>query len=145
MAVNAESFVPNWELTQLLDIFPLPIRQALVRLPNLDNVIEVVLDLGRPPEARFDDDFVFLGDTSVTSEDIAHVTARCPRIVAYTAGHNANLPSRDFERALAKKEGQRVRRMVARYLQDSFIHRDQRNARGSIGLIFDHQRFAWAH
>ncbi|MDB5043029.1 MAG: hypothetical protein JWN27_3755, partial [Candidatus Eremiobacteraeota bacterium] len=22
MAVNAESFVPNWELTQLLDIFP---------------------------------------------------------------------------------------------------------------------------
>ena len=76
MAVNAESFVPNWELTQLLDIFPLPLRQALVRLPNLDRVIEVVLDLGRPPEARFDDDFVFLGDASVTAEDIAHVTAR---------------------------------------------------------------------
>jgi stage III sporulation protein SpoIIIAA len=76
LAVNAESFVPNWELTQLLDIFPLPIRQPLVRLPNLDHVIEVVLDLGRPPEARFDDDFVFLSDTPVSSEDIAHVTAR---------------------------------------------------------------------
>ena len=76
MAVNAESFVPNWELTQLLDIFPLPLRQALVRLPNLDRVIEIILDLGRPPEARFDDDFVFLGDTPVTAEDIAHVTAR---------------------------------------------------------------------
>ena len=63
LALNAESFVPNWELTQLLDIFPLPLRQALVRLPNLDSVIEVVLDLGRPPEARFDDDFVFLGET----------------------------------------------------------------------------------
>ena len=76
MALNAESFVPNWELTQLLDIFPLPIRQALVRLPHVDRVIEVVLDLGRPPEARFEDDFVFLGDTAVTSEDIAHVTSR---------------------------------------------------------------------
>ena len=76
MAVNAESFVPNWELTQLLDIFPLPIRQALVRLPHIDRVIEVVLDLGRPPEARFEDDFVFLSDTNITHEDIAHVTAR---------------------------------------------------------------------
>jgi stage III sporulation protein SpoIIIAA len=76
LALNAESFVPNWELTQLLDIFPLPIRQALVRLTNLDRVIEVVLDLGRPPEARFDDDFVFLSETSVTHEDLAHVTAR---------------------------------------------------------------------
>ncbi len=60
MAVHAESIAPNWELTQLLDIFPLPIRQALVRLPNVEHVIEVVLDLGRPPEARFDDDFVYL-------------------------------------------------------------------------------------
>ena len=76
MAVNAESFVPNRELTQLLDIFPLGIRQALVRLPYLDRVIEVVLDLGRPPEARFEDDFVFLGEAAVTAEDIAHVTSR---------------------------------------------------------------------
>jgi stage III sporulation protein SpoIIIAA len=76
LAVHAESFVPNWELTQLLDIFPLPIRQALVRLPNIDRVIEVVLDLGRRPEARFDDDFVFLTDHTVTHEDIAAVVAR---------------------------------------------------------------------
>ena len=76
MAVHAESLVPNWELTQLLDIFPLPIRQALVRLPNVANVIEVVLDLGRRPEARFDDDFVFLTDNTVTREDIEAVVAR---------------------------------------------------------------------
>jgi stage III sporulation protein SpoIIIAA len=75
LAVNAESFVPNWELTQLLDIFPLPIRQALVRLPNVDNVIEVVLDLGRRPEARFEDDFVFLTDNAVTHEDMAAVVS----------------------------------------------------------------------
>ncbi|MBV9439535.1 MAG: AAA family ATPase, partial [Candidatus Eremiobacteraeota bacterium] len=76
LALNAESFVPNWELTQLLDIFPLPIRQALVRLPHLDRVIEVVLDLGRPPEARFEDDFVILSELPVTAEDLAHVTSR---------------------------------------------------------------------
>ncbi len=76
MAVHAESFVPNWELTQLLDIFPLPIRQALVRLPNVNGVIEVVLDLGRRPEARFEDDFVFLTDNAVTHEDIEAVVSR---------------------------------------------------------------------
>jgi stage III sporulation protein SpoIIIAA len=75
LAVNAESFVPNWELTQLLDIFPLPIRQALIRLPNVDRVIEVVLDVGRRPEARFEDDFVFLTDHAVTREDLAAVVS----------------------------------------------------------------------
>jgi stage III sporulation protein SpoIIIAA len=75
LAVHAESFVPNWELTQLLDIFPLPIRQALIRLPNIDRVIEVVLDLGRRPEARFEDDFIFLTDHPVTPEDLAAVVS----------------------------------------------------------------------
>jgi len=76
LAVNAESVSPGWELTQLLDIFPLPIRQSLVRLPHLDHVIEIVLDLGRPPEARFENDYVYLSETAVTHEDIAHVSSR---------------------------------------------------------------------
>jgi stage III sporulation protein SpoIIIAA len=76
LALNAESVSPHWELTQLLDIFPLPIRQALVRLPNLEALIEVVLDLGRPPEARFPDDFAYLSDHVVTYEDLAHVSSR---------------------------------------------------------------------
>ncbi|HTV73346.1 MAG TPA: R3H domain-containing nucleic acid-binding protein [Candidatus Acidoferrales bacterium] len=77
MALNAETVSPpNWELTRLLDIFPLPIRQALVRLPHHEQIIEVVLDLGRPPEARFENDFVYLSDHPVTAEDIAHVHSR---------------------------------------------------------------------
>ena len=77
MAVNAETVSSqHWELTRLLDIFPLPIRQALVRLPNLDALVEVVLDLGRQPEARFPDDFVYLSDTHVRLEDLAHVSSR---------------------------------------------------------------------
>ena len=77
MAVNAETVSSqHWELTRLLDIFPLPIRQALVRLPNLDSLVEVVLDLGRPPEARFPNDFAVLSEAHVTHEDIAHVSSR---------------------------------------------------------------------
>jgi len=76
LTVNAPAIAPGWELTQLLDIFPLQIRQSLVRLPNLDSVIEIVLDLGRPPEARFENDYVYLSDTAVTHEDIAHVSSR---------------------------------------------------------------------
>lgn len=76
MAVHAVSFVPNWELNALLDIFPLAIRQSLERLANVEEIIEVVLDLGRPPEARFEADFVFLGEQAVTHEDIAHVVSR---------------------------------------------------------------------
>jgi len=76
LAVNADSVSPNWEFTQLLDIFPLPIRQSLVRLPNSEEIIEVVLDLGRAPEARFENDFVYLAEAAVTNEDIAHVSSR---------------------------------------------------------------------
>ena len=75
MAVNAEILSAHCELTNLLDIFPLPIRQALVRLPNFESLVEVVLDLGRSPEARFLDDFVFLSETAVTFEDLAHVSS----------------------------------------------------------------------
>ncbi len=88
MAVNAETVSDHWELTQLLDIFPLPIRQALVRLPRLESVIEVVLDLGRPPEARFVDDFVYLSDHGVTSEDLAHV---CSRISEFGGDNRAGI------------------------------------------------------
>jgi len=76
LAVDGDAVSPLFELTQLLDIFPLPIRQALVRLANLEDLIEVVLDLGRPPEARFPDDFVYLSDHKITLEDLAHVISR---------------------------------------------------------------------
>ncbi len=88
MAVNAQSVSSHWEITQLLDIFPLPIRQALVRLPNLESLVEVVLDLGRLPEARFSEDFVFLGETNVTAEDLETV---CSRLSAFGSDNRAGI------------------------------------------------------
>jgi stage III sporulation protein SpoIIIAA len=88
MAVKAEHISPSWELSQLLDIFPLPIRQALVRLPNVEAMIEVVLDLGRPPEARFEHDFTYLSEGAVTNEDIAHV---CSRVSSFGGDNRAGI------------------------------------------------------
>jgi stage III sporulation protein SpoIIIAA len=88
LAVRATSVSPSWELSQLLDIFPLAIRQALVRLNDLEDLIEVVLDLGRPPEARFEEDFKYLSETPVSHEDIAHV---CSRISPFGADNRAGI------------------------------------------------------
>ena len=47
-----------------------------------------MLDLGRPPEARFENDFVYLSDSSVSHEDIAHV---CSRISPFGADNRAGI------------------------------------------------------
>jgi stage III sporulation protein SpoIIIAA len=65
----------DWELYALLDIFPPAIRAALTRLPNKD-LIEVILDLGRLPEARFPHDFGYLSQVPVDNDDIAYVVGR---------------------------------------------------------------------
>ncbi|HEV2907816.1 MAG TPA: R3H domain-containing nucleic acid-binding protein [Candidatus Eremiobacteraceae bacterium] len=66
----------DWELYALLDIFPPAIRQALTRLSNLHDLIEVILDLGRLPEARFPHDFCYLSQVPVDADDIAYVVGR---------------------------------------------------------------------
>ena len=104
MAVKAQSVSPSWELSQLLDIFPLPIRQSLVRLHNLEDIIEVVLDLGRPPEARFANDFRYLSETPVTNEDIGHV---CSRISQFGPDNRAGI-----EQTLARYPGLLNRKRV---------------------------------
>jgi stage III sporulation protein SpoIIIAA len=72
----AQSPSSDWELAALLDIFPPNIRHALTRLPHLDQLIEVILDLGRLPEARYPHDYCNLSDQPVTPEDINAVTSR---------------------------------------------------------------------
>jgi len=88
LAVHADLLPAQREFSRLLDIFPLPIRQALCRLDDLERIVEVVLDLGRPPEARFPDDFTFLADHAVSAEDIAHV---CSRISEFGGDNRAGI------------------------------------------------------
>jgi len=61
------------DLDALLSALPSEIVAAVHALPNKEDVIEVVLDLGRRPEARFPDSEVTLLEREVTDVDIAHV------------------------------------------------------------------------
>ncbi|MES2210195.1 MAG: R3H domain-containing nucleic acid-binding protein [Chloroflexota bacterium] len=60
-------------LDALLSALPPEIVAAMHSLPDQSAVIEVVLDLGRRPEARFPDSEVTLLDREITEADIAHV------------------------------------------------------------------------
>ena len=41
------------DLEMLLAVMPRPVREAIERAPDREDLLEVVLDLGRLPEARF--------------------------------------------------------------------------------------------
>ncbi|MBE9189552.1 AAA family ATPase [Gloeocapsopsis crepidinum LEGE 06123] len=63
--------MPNTDdLQKLLDILPLEIRQALEYHPLRDNLVEVVMDLGRLPEARFPNQAEYLSDTPISQEQL---------------------------------------------------------------------------
>jgi len=66
------------DLELLLEVMPPPLRQALNRQAQ-ENLVELVLDLGRLPEARYPDRGEILAQTTVTAEDIAYVVARIGR------------------------------------------------------------------
>jgi len=61
------------DLDALLSSLPDEIVEAIHALPEVEAVIEVVLDLGRRPEARFPDSEVTLLEREITDKDIAHV------------------------------------------------------------------------
>ena len=63
------------DLDKLLAILPAAPRGRLLERDDLEDLIEVVLDLGRLPEARFPGDFEFVHDAQVNRDDLAHVVA----------------------------------------------------------------------
>jgi stage III sporulation protein SpoIIIAA len=72
--------LPGKEITDdldlLLGVMPPPTKDALSRQPDLRNLIEVVMDLGRQPEAHFPNRAVYLSDQTVTREDIEYAVHR---------------------------------------------------------------------
>ncbi|BBD57291.1 single-stranded nucleic acid binding R3H [Nostoc sp. HK-01] len=58
------------DLQKLLDILPQDLRQVLENHPQRDSLVEVVLDLGRRPEARFPNQAEYLSETPVTQAQI---------------------------------------------------------------------------
>jgi len=64
------------ERQDLYAVLPPPIRKAVEEQSDPEDLLEVVLDLGRPPEARFARRDAYLGCADVSREDLDHVTAR---------------------------------------------------------------------
>jgi stage III sporulation protein SpoIIIAA len=64
------------DLDALLGIFPPSVSGPLRRREDLTDLLEVVMDLGRPPEARFLTHEVVLGDNEVTQQDLDYVASR---------------------------------------------------------------------
>ncbi len=63
-------------LDVLLGVLPPQIRAAVEQQPDLDELLEVVLDLGREPEARFPGRAVRLTDGFVRSDEMQYVISR---------------------------------------------------------------------
>ncbi|MFN7899387.1 MAG: AAA family ATPase, partial [Synechococcaceae cyanobacterium] len=64
------------DLDRLLELLPEPLRQELAGVERRQQLQEVILDLGRVPEARYPDRAISLGERPVAREDLAAVLAR---------------------------------------------------------------------
>ncbi len=63
-------------IEQLLEILPARVRRPLAEHAQLEELLEIVMDLGRPVEARFPQHFDALTPDACTSEDLKYVTSR---------------------------------------------------------------------
>ena len=64
------------DLAAMLAVFPLEVARAVQDRNNFDNLLEVILDLGRNPSARFTTGEVELLQEAVTHDDLKYVTDR---------------------------------------------------------------------
>jgi stage III sporulation protein SpoIIIAA len=69
-----ESIVDN--LDSLMQVLPPDVREAVDEVGRRDDLLEVILDLGRVPTARYTDGEVVLRDREVTRQDIDWVVNR---------------------------------------------------------------------
>jgi stage III sporulation protein SpoIIIAA len=64
------------DLDALLDVLPPHVRDPLQEQPDSFELLEVVLDLGRLPEARYPEREVTLSDREVTQADLEYIVSR---------------------------------------------------------------------
>jgi stage III sporulation protein SpoIIIAA len=66
----------NNDLKKLIDSLPFFLQEHLNKHPNKDKLIEIVLDLGRRPEARFISGPEYLSQKIISWQDIDYLTKR---------------------------------------------------------------------
>ena len=68
--------ISDYELECFLSVLPDLVRSELEKMDRFDELYEVVLDLGRPPEVRYRDDTIQLLEEPVSFFDIEFILAR---------------------------------------------------------------------
>ena len=58
------------DLGKLLTVLPIDIKNSLEKHPNKNELVEIVLDIGRRPEARFFDKTVYLSYRTIGWQDL---------------------------------------------------------------------------
>src|SRR3990170_9010951 len=76
------------DLDALIGVLPDRVAEAIRQRRNNFELLEVVLDLGRLPEARYPDEEVVLSDREVLEDDIDHIVSR---IGEFTADNRAGI------------------------------------------------------
>jgi len=74
LMANQHQITDNLE--QLVEVLPPALRVQLEREDHLEDLLEIVMDLGRNPEARFAERVVELGDQPISNEDLDYVVGR---------------------------------------------------------------------
>ena len=64
------------DLSALVDILPEEICQSLSRQPDINELVEVIMDLGRPPEARFFHREMVITPQEINELDLEYVVSR---------------------------------------------------------------------
>ncbi|MEW6030994.1 MAG: R3H domain-containing nucleic acid-binding protein [Chloroflexota bacterium] len=90
------------DLDALLDVLPPPVRHAVEIANNSENLLEIILDLGRVPTARFVEQEIPLSEKEVARAEIDYVVER---IGDFDADNRAGM-----ERTLHRISGIRNRR-----------------------------------
>ncbi|MBN1856001.1 MAG: AAA family ATPase [Dehalococcoidia bacterium] len=75
-------------LDALLDVLPPHVREPLREQSRINDILEIVIDLGSPPEARFPQEEVLVSSKEVDQEDIAYVVSR---IGEFTSDNRAGI------------------------------------------------------
>lgn len=70
------------ELQRLIELLPMRFQDSLQRQPHLHDLIEIVLDLGRQPVARFPQSYVALSGDNVSEDDIETAVSKVMPSVA---------------------------------------------------------------
>lgn len=77
------------DLDRLVEILPDRIREH-IDYPKMEDVIEIVLDIGRPPEIRHADGKIeYLGANDISYEDICHITSQ---VQEFTSDNRSGIP-----------------------------------------------------